>query len=288
MKEFNNRVAVITGGASGIGRSLALNLAKRGVTVALADKNMEGLEETRKMVIELGGTASIHELDVSDYAAFSALAHTIELQHGQVHMLFNNAGVTLIDRASEQSLEDFHWLMNINFWGVVYGCKAFLPTLAKADEAIIINVSSLFGLLALPLQSAYNASKFAVRGYTEALRTEMSGSSIQVTCVHPGGIKTDITKNAKVSDSAIGISKDQLNKDFEKLAKTTSEQAAQIIISGIEKNNPRILVGPDAKVMDFIVRLFPAKYTKLLGFEKSVLAKRKKRDLANKVCIKNA
>lgn len=275
MKDFKNRVAVITGGASGIGRELALNLSKRGVIVALADKNMTGLEETQRMVMELGGKASIHELDVSDPAAFEALAEEVETQHGQVHMLFNNAGVTLIDKISEQSLEDFHWLMNINFWGVVHGCKAFLPKLQKADEAAIINVSSLFGLLALPLQSAYNASKFAVRGYTEALRTEMMGTKVHVACVHPGGIKTDITKNAKVSGTALSVSQDQLNKDFEKTAKTTAAEAAEIIIQGMGNKKRRILVGPDAKILDFIVRLFPAMYTRILGFEKSVLAKRK-------------
>jgi short-subunit dehydrogenase len=275
MKEFKNRVAVITGGASGIGRSLALNLVKRGAIVALADKNMAGLEETQKMVVELGGTASIHELDVSDHVAFSALADELAATYGQVHMLFNNAGVSLFASASEQSLEDFHWLMNINFWGVVNGCKAFLPSLKKADEAVIVNVSSLFGLLALPKQSAYNASKFAVRGYTEALRTEMAGTSVQVSCVHPGGIKTDITKNARMIEGTASADNVQLKKDAEKLLKTSSEDAAEIIISGIVKSKPRILVGTDAKILDVIVRLFPAKYTKILGFEKSVLAKRK-------------
>jgi len=275
MKNFENSVTVITGAASGIGRALALNLTKRGAIVVLADKNMQGLNETHKMVTALGGTASVHELDVSDAAAFADLATAVNDKYGKVNMLFNNAGVSLIDKVSEQSLEDFHWLMNINFWGVVHGCKAFLPYLQKEDEAALVNVSSLFGLLALPLQSAYNASKFAVRGYTEALRTEMTGTPVQVTCVHPGGIKTDITKNAKVSDGALDVSQEQLSKDFEKQAKTTAEQAAQVIISGLEKKKRRILIGADAKILDFLVRMFPARYSKILGFEKGVLAKRK-------------
>jgi short-subunit dehydrogenase len=274
MKDFNNKVAVITGGASGIGRALALNLSKRGARIVLADKNMVGLLETQKMIIELDGISSIHELDVSDPDAFQVLADKVESIYGQVHMLFNNAGVSLIDRATEQSLEDFHWLMNINFWGVVHGCKAFLPKLQQADEAIIVNVSSLFGLLALPLQSAYNASKFAVRGYTEALRIEMRGTSVQVSCVHPGGIKTDITKNAKVKEGVIDVSQKQLNQDFDKQAKTTADQAAEIIVRGIQKQQRRILVGNDAKILDFLVRLFPAKYSKIFGFEKSVEKKR--------------
>jgi len=274
MKDFKNKVAVITGAASGIGRALAINLSKRGVNVVLADKNMKGLAETQKMIIALDGIASIHELDVSDAAAFQALAEEVESIYGQVHMLFNNAGVSLIDRASDQSLEDFHWLMNINFWGVVHGCKAFLPSLKKADEAVIVNVSSLFGLLALPLQSAYNASKFAVRGYTEALRIEMCGTSVKVSCVHPGGIKTDITKNAKINEGAMDASLEQINANFDKQAKTTPEQAAEIIMKGIEKQNRRILIGPDAKILDFMVRLFPARYSKIFGFEKSVEKKR--------------
>jgi short-subunit dehydrogenase len=274
MKDFKNKVAVITGAASGIGRALAINLSKRGANVVLADKNMKGLAETQKMIIALDGVASIHELDVSDADAFQSLAVEVESIYGQVHMLFNNAGVSLIDRASEQSLEDFHWLMNINFWGVVHGCKAFLPQLQKTDEAVIVNVSSLFGLLALPLQSAYNASKFAVRGYTEALRIEMCGTSVQVSCVHPGGIKTDITKNAKVKEGAMDVSQEQLNRDFDKQAKTTAEQAAEVIINGIEKQKRRILIGPDAKILDFMVRLFPARYSKLFGFEKGVINKR--------------
>jgi len=275
MKNFKNSVAVITGAASGIGRALALNLASRGAIVVLADKNMQGLKETKRLVNLQDGSASVHELDVSDAAAFSALAKEVYDKYGQVNMLFNNAGVTLVDTASEQSLEDFHWLMNINFWGVVHGCKAFLPYLQKADDAALVNVSSLFGLLTVPLQSAYNASKFAVRGYTEALRTEMKGSSIQVSCVHPGGIKTDIAKNAKVSGDSVNFSQDQFSKAFNKLAKTSAEQAAQVIISGIEKKKRRILIGSDAKFMDFIVRIFPAKYSKVLGFEKRAIASHK-------------
>jgi butyryl-CoA dehydrogenase len=188
-------------------------------------------------------------------------------------MLFNNAGVSLIDSVENQSFDDFHWLMNINFWGVVYGTHAFLPLLKQSPQAHLVNVSSLFGLLSLPLQSAYNSSKFAVRGFTESLKMEMAGTNVSVHCVHPGGIKTNITNNAKIFTNHVPKSK--ILADFNKQAKTTAEQAADVILLGIVKNKRRILIGNDAKILDRIVRWFPATYEKILGFEKGVLAKRK-------------
>lgn len=277
MNDFTNNVAVITGAASGIGRNLAIELAQRGCILELADLNMTGLIETQKLLAPYQVRCRVHQLDVANQQQFEALAKDVFEQHGQVNMLFNNAGVTLIDTVENQSLENFHWLMNINFWGVVHGCRAFLPYLTLAKQSYIVNVSSLFGLLSMPLQSAYNASKFAVRGYTESLRTEMKGSNVSVSCVHPGGIKTAIASNAKVSANASTISKDQMLADFEKAARTSAYEAARIIIRGMENQQRRILVGSDAKVMDFIVRVFPALYSKIFGFEKNVIAKRKAR-----------
>ena len=221
----------------------------------------------------MGVECFIAHLDVSDSPAFMAFAQRTHGKFNRVDMLFNNAGVSLIDSVENQTLEDFHWIMNINFWGVVHGTNAFLPYLKASPSAHIVNVSSLFGLLSLPLQSAYNASKYAVRGFTEALKMEMAGSNLAVHCVHPGGIKTNITNNAKVSTNA--IPKSQLIADFNKQAKTTAEEAADIILVGIEKKQRRILVGEDAILLDGVAREFPDTYEDILGFEKGVLNKRK-------------
>lgn len=270
--KFNGKVAVITGAASGIGKSLALKLASMGCNLALSDRNVEGLQAIQKSTQALGVNTIISAFDVADNAQFEAFAKQVFEQYARVDMLFNNAGVSLIDSVENQTLENFHWLMNINFWGVVHGTNAFLPYLKKSSNAHIINVSSLFGLMSLPLQSAYNASKFAVRGFTESLKMEMAGSNVAVHCVHPGGIKTNITNSAKISNPH--VRKSDILDSFNKQAKTTAEQAATDIINGILKNKRRILVGNDAKMLDKIVRWFPATYERILGFEKGVIAKR--------------
>lgn len=273
MMHYQGSVAVVTGAASGIGKALALKLATKGCHLALADKDLHSLETLKQQIEVLGVECFIANLDVSDNLGFATFAKQVNEKFNRVDMLFNNAGVSLIDSVENQSLDDFHWLMNINFWGVVHGTNAFLPYLKASPAGHIVNISSLFGLLSLPLQSAYNASKYAVRGFTEALKMEMAGSNLSVHCVHPGGIKTNITNNAKVSTNA--IPKSQLIADFNKQAKTTSEQAANIILLGIEKKQRRILVGGDAKLLDRIARWFPSSYEKLLGFEKGVIKKRK-------------
>jgi len=278
MKKFNQPVAVITGAASGIGRALAIQLADKGYHLALADKDTDGLETLQQQIQTMGVECFIARLDVSDNLAFIAFAQHTYDKFTRVDMLFNNAGVSLIDSVENQTLEDFHWIMNINFWGVVHGTNAFLPYLKASPNAHIINISSIFGLLSLPLQSAYNASKYAVRGFTEALKMEMAGSNLAVHCVHPGGIKTNITNNAKVSTNS--IPKSQLIADFNKQAKTTAEQAAKIILAGMDKKQRRILVGEDAILLDGVVREFPDTYEDILGFEKGVLDKRK--ELLNK------
>lgn len=272
MKNFSGKVAVITGAGSGIGRALAVQLAERGCIVAVSDINQEGLEGTRKLLEAAGAVCSTHVVDVADRASVEDFAADVVREHGAAHLLINNAGVTLVDRAEHVKYEDFEWILNINFWGVVHGTKSFLPYMRQVDEAHIVNVSSLFGLVAMPLQTSYNASKFAVRGFTEGLKMELAGSAIGVSCVHPGGIKTSIGKNSRVGDDALSGSKEQLVADFEKAARTTPEKAASVIIRGIEKKKRRILIGGDAKFVDFVARLFPGSYEKILGIEKRVLA----------------
>ncbi len=270
MKISAGHVAAITGAGSGIGRALAVQLAQRGCKIAAADINAEHLLETAALVKAEGATCSTHVVDVADQEAVEGFAADVVKEHGGVNLIINNAGVTLIDSADKVLYSDFEWIMNINFWGVVYGSKAFLPYLREADTAHIVNVSSLFGLMSMPLQSAYNASKFAVRGFTESLKMELAGSPIGVSCVHPGGIKTSITENSRVGDEALSVSKEQLFSDFDKAAINTADRAAEVIIHGVEKDKRRILIGRDAKIMDWIVRHFPNTYEKVLGLEKEV------------------
>lgn len=276
MASFNHSVAVITGAASGIGKSLAQRLAQQGIALALIDKDIQGLEQLQSKLTEYSVLTTIHKLDVSDAKAFIELAIKVSQQHGRIDLLFNNAGVSLIDSVENQSIEDFQWVMNINFWGVVNGTHAFLPHLKKSPNAHIVNVSSLFGLLSAPLQSAYNASKHAVKGFTESLKMEMAGSNVHVHCVHPGGIKTNITNSAKISTNS--ISRNQVIDDFNKLAKTSADDAAEAILAGLKSNKRRILIGKDAWLLDKIARWFPNSYEKILGFEKGVIALRKQRE----------
>ena len=278
MMQYSQTVAVITGAASGIGKAIAIKLAEKGCHLALADTDIDGLEKLQQQIEVKGVECFIARLDVADNSAFITFAQQAHDKFNRIDMLFNNAGVSLIDSVENQTLEDFHWIMNINFWGVVHGTNAFLPYLKASPSAHIINISSVFGLLSLPLQSAYNASKYAVRGFTEALKMEMAGSNLAVHCVHPGGIKTNITNHARVSTNA--IPKSQLIADFNQQAKTTAQQAAEIILAGVEKKQRRILVGEDAILLDGVVRKFPDTYEDVLGFEKGVINKRN--ELLNK------
>ena len=268
MKDFRNKVAAITGAGSGMGRSLAVLLASRGCHVALSDINEAGLAETVKLLDGTGIKVTAQKLDVADKAAVFAWAEQVARDHGKINLIFNNAGVALGSAIDGGSYEDLEWIMNINFWGVVHGTKAFLPYLKDAGEGHVINTSSVFGLFAVPSQSAYNASKFAVRGFTEALRQEleMEGVNVSATSVHPGGIKTNIARAARMDQSVtkLGLSTDSTEK-FEKLCPTTADKAAEIIIRGVEKNQRRVLVGTDAKVLDLMVRLLPSTYQKLVS-----------------------
>ncbi|MGQ0543533.1 MAG: SDR family NAD(P)-dependent oxidoreductase [Blastocatellia bacterium] len=260
-----NSVAVITGAASGIGRALAVRIAAEKVAgIAISDVDERSLVETAALVEKTGGHVIYRVSDVSKLEDVKAFADATLGRFGRVTHLINNAGVGLIGTFEQLSVEDFEWLMGINFWGVVYGCKVFLPTLLEQKEAHIVNVSSVFGLIAPEEQSAYCASKFAVRGFTESLRHELSETNVSVSCVHPGGVRTNIVRNSRVGESADGEWKLQGTKLFDKIAKTTPEQAADDIIAGIESKNPRILIGKDARAISHLSRLFPKNYLRMI------------------------
>lgn len=266
MQSFTNKVVVITGAASGIGRALAQQLSADGAHLALSDVNMAGLEET-KALLKGSGNVTLHTLNVADRAAWEAYAESVIADHGQVDAIINNAGVALSETIEKMSYEDMEWIVDINFWGVVYGTKTFLPLLKARPEAAIINVSSIFGIIALPTQGAYNATKFAVRGFTESLRQELANTNVMVTTVHPGGIKTNIVRNGRMKTSMAGDKTlEQQAREFEKMARTTPAQAASIIVNGTLKGKRRILIGSDAKAMDRAQRLFPIKYTDIFGW----------------------
>jgi NAD(P)-dependent dehydrogenase (short-subunit alcohol dehydrogenase family) len=258
-------VAVVTGAASGIGRALAIGLAKEGIAgLAISDVNEAGLNETAEMLKDSQVKASKHLVNVGDKAEMEKFAATVLAEHGKVSHLINNAGVGLIGTFEQISLEDFEWLMSINFWGVVYGTRFFLPILKLQDKAHIINISSVFGMIAPPEQTAYCSSKFAVRGFTEALRHELEDTNVAVSTVHPGGIKTNIARNSRIGENAPEEYKTQGVKFFDKVAETTPETAAKTIITGIRNKNPRILIGRDAHLISLVHRLFPKRYLNVI------------------------
>lgn len=267
MKDFKDKVAAITGAASGIGRALALALARRGCHLALSDVNEAGLDETAAQAREAGVRVTTQRVDVADRAAIYAWADQVVREHGKVNLIFNNAGVALGATVEGMRDEDFHWLIDINFWGVVHGTRAFLPHLKAAGEGHIVNLSSVFGLAGIPSQSAYNAAKFAVRGFTESLRQELDilRCGVSGTSVHPGGIKTNIARAARTDPSiaSLGIDPATATTRFEKGFMTTPESAARTILRAVEKDRRRVLVGPDAHVLDWMVRLLPALYQRV-------------------------
>jgi NAD(P)-dependent dehydrogenase (short-subunit alcohol dehydrogenase family) len=261
MKNFNGRVAVVTGAGSGIGRALAVDLAARGARLALSDVHEPGLAETIALCEKTGAQAKGYRLDVADRAAVTAHADEVADHYGQVNLVVNNAGVALMATVEDMSYEDFDWLMGINFWGVVHGTKAFLPHLIASGEGHLVNISSVFGLVGVPTQSAYNAAKFGVRGFTEALRQEMllGRRRVGVSCVHPGGIRTNIARDARATE---GTAQERAS-EFAKIAKTSAEDAARTILRGVEHNRARILIGADARVIDAAPRLLGSAYQRL-------------------------
>jgi NAD(P)-dependent dehydrogenase (short-subunit alcohol dehydrogenase family) len=269
MKSFGGKVAAITGASSGMGRTLATSLARRGCHLALSDVNEPDLAETVKLAAAHGVKVTSKRVDVSQRAQVHAWADEVVRDHGRCNLIFNNAGVAHGSTLEGTSYEDFEWIVGINFWGVVYGTKAFLPHLRASGEGHIVNISSLFGLLSVPGNGTYNATKFAVRGFTEALREELEvqGAPVSATCIHPGGIKTNIARSAKVDSSMKDLGfKDPAatTRAFEKAFRVTAEDAAETILRGVQRNARRVLIGTDAHVLDALQRLLPSAYQRII------------------------
>ena len=286
---YRNHVAAITGAGSGMGRELAIHLAKMGCHVALSDINAEQLEQTKELLIGYDIKVTMTVLDVSDNKAMRAWADSVMTEHGKVNFIFNNAGVAFSSTIEGASIEELEWVMDINFWGVVYGTKAFLPLIKNSvkqsevapddgnnqsrkfkEHGHVINVSSLFGLTAQPSYSAYNASKFAVRGFTESLRQELDiqRCGVLATCIHPGGIKTNIANSARGNDSVVDVGMhtgDKAIKSFNKLLKFDASEAAWVILHAAATGQARCLIGNDAKMVDAIQRVFPSRYDQVLN-----------------------
>ena len=269
MTAISGSAAAVTGAASGIGRALALELAARGCDLALADRDEAGLQQ---VVAEIGKDpkrkVSVHRLDVGEPGQIQDFAKAAIAAHPSLNIVINNAGVALLGGFSEVDHAQMEWLININFWGVVHGTRAFLPHLGQQREAHIVNLSSIFGIIAPPGQTAYCAAKFAVRGFSESLRHElaMAGSPVKLSVVHPGGVATSIVRNSR---TGVGVTDNarraQSIERFDAVAKTTPQAAALRIIAGIEKNQPRILIGNDARFMDLLQRFRPATYWAVLA-----------------------
>jgi NAD(P)-dependent dehydrogenase (short-subunit alcohol dehydrogenase family) len=258
-RDLNGKVVAITGAGSGIGRAIARLAASRGASLALSDWNKVGLDETVELLGD-GVNVMSTQVDVADRAAVAAWAAEVARHFGHVNMIVNNAGVTVAGDFVEMSYEDFDWIVGINFMGVVHGTKEFLPHLIASGDGYLVNISSLFGLISMPGQSAYNATKYAVRGFTEAIREEMliAKYPVGVTCVHPGGIKTGIARHGRKTASQDADAVDRLFE--EKLARMTPEKAAKIILNGAAARRPRVLVGMDAHLIHQFARLTGARY----------------------------
>ncbi len=270
---LNNAVIAITGAGSGLGRALAMACAGRGAQLAISDINKDGLETTFAAIKAGNQAIKITQqiLDVADKQQVSNWAEQTAEHFGQVNVIINNAGVAVSSSVDSLKYVDFEWLMNINFWGVVYGSKSFLPFIRQASWGHIVNISSLFGLISTPNSSAYNAAKFAVRGFTESLRIElmMTDEHINVSCVHPGGIKTNIASSAREGKALVGavahMTTAERNQQFnQKMARLSAEQAAEIIMKGMLRKKAKILVGTDAKWLDRVQRLMPVGYQKIV------------------------
>ena len=265
MSFFRDSVAVITGAGSGMGRCLAQQLAAQGASLALSDLNETGLAETKALLGTARGKITSHLVDVAKEEHVREFAVSVEAEHGRANLLFNNAGVALLGNFEEISFENFRWLMDVNFWGVIYGTSYFLPMLKREKRAHIINTSSLLGFVGAIGQSAYCASKFAVRGFTESLQHELMDTSVTVTCVHPGFVRTSIAKSAKRGDRAGAGLYDESMARFQRIARTDPSVAAAKILAGVEKRKARVLIGVDSYFVDIWQRLRPSAYWGLLA-----------------------
>jgi NAD(P)-dependent dehydrogenase (short-subunit alcohol dehydrogenase family) len=262
---LEGRTAVITGAASGIGRAIAVSLARRGCRLALADIDEAGMAGTEELVRTHGVRVTRHALDVADRAGVAGFPARVAAEHPGVDLLVNNAGVGVGGTFEEVSEEDFDWLFEINFWGVVRMTRAFLPALRASGDACVVNLSSVFGLVAPPEEAAYAASKFAVRGFSEALRHELEGSGVGVTVVHPGGVATSILDKARVPAGVSAEEVERRREQFRKLLRLSPEVAGETIVRGVERRKPRVLVGYDARVLSVIARVLPVSYWKLMA-----------------------
>jgi NADP-dependent 3-hydroxy acid dehydrogenase YdfG len=265
MNEFAGKVAVITGAGSGIGRALALNLAAKGARLALSDIDTEGLAETSRQAHALGAEVKSDRLNVAEREAVLIYADDVVDHYGVVHQIYNNAGIAHNADVAKSEFKDIERIIDVDFWGVVNGTKAFLPHVIASGDGHVVNISSLFGLIAVPGQSAYNAAKFAVRGFTEALRQEMlvAKHPVKVTCVHPGGIKTAVARNATVADDQDAQSFAEF---FDKrLALHTPEMAAETIVTGVAKGRARVVVGWEAKALDVLARVIGPAYQRVIA-----------------------
>ncbi len=261
MKTLEGRVAVVTGAASGIGRATSQALAEAGCRVALVDRDEAGLAVVAKELGSSGRRVSAHGADVADRARMGALAEEVVAEHGGVNVVVNNAGVTVALSFEDHTLEDLDWIVGINFWGVVHGCRFFLPHLRAADEGHIVNVSSMAAFTGMPTQSSYCATKSAVQGLTESLRTELSGTSIGVTCVHPGTIRTNVLRSSRHSGSA---RVERLVRGMDRWGRPP-ELVARRILRAIQRNRPRVVIGAEARLTDWLARLAPSLPTRVLG-----------------------
>jgi NADP-dependent 3-hydroxy acid dehydrogenase YdfG/pimeloyl-ACP methyl ester carboxylesterase len=265
MEGFAGKVAVVTGAGSGIGQALAVELGRSGAKLAISDVDTEGLAVTEERLKAIGAPVKADRLDVTEREAFELYADAVKEHFGKVNQIYNNAGIAFNGSVEASSYKDIERIMDVDFWGVVNGTKSFLPHLIESGDGHVINVSSLFGIFSVPGQAAYNSAKFAVRGFTEALRQEMilAKHPVGVTCVHPGGIKTAIARNATAAE---GLDVTEMAKAFDtKLARTSPEKAAQIILEAVRKDRARVLVGADAKILDIIVRITGSGYQRVFG-----------------------
>ena len=282
MKTFKDKVAVVTGAGSGMGRYLSVLLAKDGADVVVCDVNQETLNETVEMLRKFNVSVSSHVLDVADKEAIEALPQKVIDQHGKVDLVFNNAGVSTGKHFKDMEEENWDWVMNINLYGVINSTRAFIPHLIDQPEAAIVNTSSIFGMVAVPGQTVYHATKFAVRGFTESLALEMAqtNENLQIHCVHPGHVGTNIVANSRMDEEDLQTDEERGSSIFTREQPTTLEEmadsfreggmhpskAAQIILNGVKRNKRRIFIGLDSKLLELSQRIFPNKYHRLWPF----------------------